>query len=89
VTGSAKRGKSRGLSEEELARQLRRAAAISLKEIADLHHEMRGKPVQHNRVLPLLSKMFSLRRPTPGKTRGAGAQRRATMRAGASGHLGV
>jgi integrase len=38
----------------------RRAAAIGLKEIADLHHEMRGKPVQANRMLALLSKMFSL-----------------------------
>jgi integrase len=38
----------------------RRAAAIALKDIADLHHEMRDKPVQANRMLALLSKMFNL-----------------------------
>jgi integrase len=38
----------------------RRVAAIGLKEIADLHHAMRDKPVQANRMLALLSKMFGL-----------------------------
>jgi integrase len=38
----------------------RRAAAIGLKEIADLHHAMRDKPIQANRMLALLSKMFGL-----------------------------
>jgi integrase len=38
----------------------RRAAALGLKEVADLHHAMRDKPVQANRMLALLSKMFGL-----------------------------
>ena len=38
----------------------RRVAALGLKEIADLHHAMRDKPVQANRMLALLSKMLGL-----------------------------
>src|SRR6202521_5027513 len=38
----------------------RKVAALGLKEIADLHHAMRDKPVQANRMLALLSKMLGL-----------------------------
>jgi integrase len=38
----------------------RRAAAVGLKDIADLHHSLRAKPVQANRVLALVSKMLYL-----------------------------
>lgn len=38
----------------------RKVAEIGIKEVADLHHAMRGKPAQANRLLALLSKMFNL-----------------------------
>lgn len=34
--------------------------AVGLREVADLHHSMRDKPVQANRTLALLSKMLGL-----------------------------
>ena len=34
-------------------------ASITTKDIADLHHELRGKPFQANRLLALLSKMLN------------------------------
>jgi integrase len=38
----------------------RKVAEVGLKDIASLHNAMRDKPVQANRTLALLSKMFSL-----------------------------
>jgi integrase len=38
----------------------RKVADIGLKDVADLHHAMRGKPFLANRMLALLSKMFNL-----------------------------
>jgi integrase len=38
----------------------RKVPAVGLGDIADLHHAMRDKPIQANRMLALLSKMFSL-----------------------------
>jgi Arm DNA-binding domain len=38
----------------------RKAAAVGLRDIADLHHNLRAKPVQANRVLALVSKMLNL-----------------------------
>lgn len=38
----------------------RKVTEITLKHIADLHASMSGKPVQANRMLALLSKMFNL-----------------------------
>jgi len=38
----------------------RKVAEVGLKHMADLHHAMRGTPVQANRTLALLSKMFNL-----------------------------
>jgi integrase len=38
----------------------RKVAAIGLKEVADLHHNLRSKPVLANRVLALVSKMLNL-----------------------------
>jgi integrase len=38
----------------------RKVAAIGLKDVADLHHGLRSKPVQANRVLALVSKMLNL-----------------------------
>jgi len=37
-----------------------KAAAITAADVSQLHHSLRGKPFQANRVLALLSKMFSL-----------------------------
>src|SRR5438270_3199932 len=38
----------------------RKVNAVGLREVADLHHSMRDKPVQANRTLALLSKMLGL-----------------------------
>jgi integrase len=38
----------------------RKVVEIGLKDMADLHHAMRSKPFQANRMLALLSKMFNL-----------------------------
>ncbi len=38
----------------------RKVIAIGLREVADLHHSLRAKPVQANRVLALVSKMLNL-----------------------------
>jgi integrase len=38
----------------------RKVAAVGLKEVSDLHHSLREKPVQANRVLALVSKMLNL-----------------------------
>jgi integrase len=38
----------------------RKVAAVGLKEVSDLHHSLRAKPVQANRVLALVSKMLNL-----------------------------
>jgi integrase len=38
----------------------RKVAAVGLKEISDLHHSLKAKPVQANRVLALVSKMLNL-----------------------------
>ncbi len=38
----------------------RKVAEIALREVADLHHSLRAKPVQANRVLALMSKMLGL-----------------------------
>jgi hypothetical protein len=38
----------------------RKVAAVGLKDVADLHHGLRAKPVQANRVLALVSKMLNL-----------------------------
>lgn len=38
----------------------RKAAAVGLKEVSDLHHSLRSKPIQANRVLALVSKMLNL-----------------------------
>jgi integrase len=38
----------------------RKVAEVGLREVADLHHSLRAKPVQANRVLALLSKMLGL-----------------------------
>ncbi len=38
----------------------RKVATLGLKDIADLHHGLRAKPVQANRVLALVSKMLNL-----------------------------
>lgn len=38
----------------------RKVATVGLKEAADLHHSLREKPIQGNRVLALLSKMLNL-----------------------------
>jgi integrase len=38
----------------------RKVAVVGLKDVADLHHGLRAKPVQANRVLALVSKMLNL-----------------------------
>jgi integrase len=38
----------------------RKVNAVGLKEVSDLHHGMRDKPIQANRVLSLVSKMLNL-----------------------------
>jgi integrase len=38
----------------------RKVNALGLREVAELHHAMRDKPIQANRTLALLSKMFGL-----------------------------
>lgn len=38
----------------------RKVVSISTKDVADLHHELRSKPFQANRLLALLSKMLNL-----------------------------
>jgi integrase len=38
----------------------RKVTAVGLKEVADLHHSLRAKPIQANRVLAVVSKMLNL-----------------------------